>query len=303
MVNQGVVRPMTLCPVQIERVAAALTARCIILATRLLFRSAEHSLGKGAQMERLDDSSGTVRTARVLVALGGHDAPVGVSQLSRELEISKTAVHRILRSLVASGLATADPATRRYELGPAAIGLGRRAAAHSRLVNATAPYLAHLGALTGETTTLAARVGHRRVYVDQVESSRHIRIAIGIGETQSLANGASGLSILAFVSPLDIDLVLSTPLPRFTPRTVVDPAEIRARLETIRQRGWAHTSSERVPHSSSIAAPVFDAVGAPVGSVSVAYLESRFPDQEAAEVAKLVLAAAQGASDRLRDQN
>jgi DNA-binding IclR family transcriptional regulator len=244
-------------------------------------------------------TSTTQRVAHVLLALGGDEPWLGVTELARRLDLSKAVVHRILQSLLDTGLVRYDESGRRYALGPAAVSLGRTAGRRTEIAEAAAPLLAHLSQLTGETTTLAARVGHGRVYVDQVESSQHIRIAIRIGEHQALTNGASGLSILAFLPEADVDLALSVPVPQFTVRTVVDPAAIRERLAEIRERGWASTSSERVPHSSSIAAPVLDAAGDPVGSLSVAYLDARFPDEDVPEVARLVTDAAQRASERL----
>lgn len=244
-------------------------------------------------------SSTTRRVAEVLLALGGDEPWLGVTDLARRLGLGKAVVHRILQQLLGTGLVRYDEASRRYALGPAAVALGRSAGRRSELVAAAAPELAHLAQVTGETTTVAARVGHGRVYVDQVESSQHIRIAIRIGEHQALTNGASGLSILAFLPPADVDLALSVPLPQFTPRTVVDPAAIRDRLAAIRERGWASTSSERVPHSSSIAAPVLDAAGVAVGSLSVAYLDSRFPEEDVPAVAGLVTDAARRAGERL----
>lgn len=244
-------------------------------------------------------SSTTWRVAQVLLALGGDEVWLGVTDLSRQLGLGKAVVHRILAQLLDTGLVRHDEGSRRYTLGHAAVALGRSAERRSELVAAAAPALAHLAQLTGETTTVAARVGHGRVYVDQVESSQHIRIAIRIGEHQALTNGASGLSILAFLPDADVDAALSVPVPQFTPRTVVDPAAIRARLAAIRSQGWARTSSERVPHSSSIAAPVLDPAGRPVGSLSVAYLESRFPDEDVPEVAALVTAAARQTGERL----
>lgn len=246
-------------------------------------------------------ASTTYRVALVLLSFSADDTWLGVSEIARRLSLSKAVVHRILQTLTDTGLVRYDEQTRRYALGPAALGLGRIGAARNELLQAGQPAIAHLSQLTGETATLAARVGHGRVYVGQVESSQHIRIAIQIGEHQSLTNGASGLSILAFMPEDVVELVLSVPLPQFTPRTVVDPAAIRARLAEIRDRGWSMTASERVPHSASIAAPVFDAARNPVGSLSVAYLDSRFHDEDVPVVAQLVLGAAAWASRRLAD--
>ncbi len=244
-------------------------------------------------------ASTTLRVAQVLLAFAEDTTWLGVTEIAHRLSLSKAVVHRILQTLVETGLLRYDAQPRRYALGPSAVALGRAGMQRSELLEAAGPAIAHLSRVTGETTTLAARVGHGRVYVGQVESSRHIRIAIRIGEHQALTNGASGLSILAFMPQADVDLALSTPVPQFTPRTLTAPEAIRERLAVIRERGWAMTESERVPHSSSIAAPISDASGGVVGSLSVAYLDSRFHDEDVPAVAELVLASARQASEQL----
>ncbi len=244
-------------------------------------------------------ASTTHRVAEVLLALGRGDEWKGVSSLARDLALGKAVVHRILQTLAGSGLVKYDAQRRQYALGPAAHALAAVESRRDRLLRAGSPAIAHLGQLTGETTTLVERVGHERIYIDQVESSQHIRISIRVGDTYPLAHGASGQSILAFLPPDDIDLALSVPVRRYTPTTVVDVAEIRARLALIRERGWATTTSERVAHSASIAAPVLDPSGHPLGSLSVAYLASRFAAVEVPRIAELVMAASRHVERRL----
>lgn len=244
--------------------------------------------------------STTERVARVLLALGTGSRRLGVSELAREVGLGKAVVHRILQTLVATGLVTFDASQRRYGLGPAAVALGRAAERDNELREAAMPVIAHLASATGETTTLSARVGHRRFYVGQVESSQQIRITITIGEHLGLAVGASGHAILAHLDERDIDLVLKEPVPSVTARTMVDPVLIRERLALIRERGWAESEGERVRESSSISAPVFDAAGDVVGALSIAFLASRLDAHHKDAFAELVRAASRDASAALR---
>ncbi|MFG6444448.1 IclR family transcriptional regulator [Microbacterium sp. P06] len=244
--------------------------------------------------------STTTRVAQVLLAFGGADGPLGVSEIARTCGLSKAVVHRILQSLVETHLVAYVPTERRYSLGPAAFALGRHAAGGNDLRAAGLPVISHLGRVTGETTTLTERFGHHRQYVAQIVSTNPIRITIRLGETVPLWSGASGLSILAFMDAVDIDYILSTSRSEYTSATVTDAGEIRARLAEIRERGWAHTAGERVRYSSSIAAPVFDLEGVPVGSLSVAYLVDRLGSADHFALAELVTSAAADASERLR---
>jgi DNA-binding IclR family transcriptional regulator len=244
--------------------------------------------------------STTSRVAEVLMSFTDATTPLGVSQIARSCDLSKAVVHRILQSLVASGLVDYLPDTRRYSLGLAAIALGQTAAAGSRLYAAGMPAISHLANQTGETTTLTARRGHGRHYIGLVESINPIRITVRMKDDVPLWSGASGISILAFMDPVDIDYVLSQERHAYTEATVIDEAMLRDRLAETRERGWAHTAGERVRMSSSVAAPVFDRDGSPAGSLSVAYLVDRLGDTQHHDLAQLVLAAARNATARMQ---
>ncbi|WOF23108.1 IclR family transcriptional regulator [Microbacterium betulae] len=245
-------------------------------------------------------ASTTERVARILMAFGRAGQPLGVSEVARACDLSKAVVHRILQTLVREGLLRADAGSRKYALGPAALALGQEAARGDALRSAAMPVISHLAEVTGETTTVTERVGHGRHYVGQIESFRPIRITIRIGDQVPLWSGASGLSILAFMDDDDVDYVLGGELTAFTEATVTDPIEIRERLTAIRERGWAKTAGERVPFSSSIAAPIFDVDGTPAGSLSIAILADRADGHAEQELSRLVVTSAADASTRLQ---
>lgn len=247
-------------------------------------------------------NSTTERVITVLSVVGGAVRPIGVSEVGRQADLSKAVVHRILQVLVGVGWVAYDDSTRKYRLGAMAIQLGAHALSRNKLRQVGEPIIAQLAQHTGETTTICERVGHGRVYVAQVESAQLVRISITVGEHQTLTSGASGQSILAFMPDEDIDIVLRTPVPQYTERTLTDPGAIRDRLTKIKARGWAITESERVEHSSSIAAPVFGLTGLPVGSVSVAFIDSRFSHDDIVRVAERVMAAARDISQLLNAQ-
>ena len=65
-----------------------------------------------------DATLSTVRNAaRVLKAFLTREESIGVSELSRRLGLGKSAVHRLLTTLLAEGLVEQDPRTGGYRLG------------------------------------------------------------------------------------------------------------------------------------------------------------------------------------------
>lgn len=214
-------------------------------------------------------TEGASRVADVLLAFLAGPRSLGVSAIARDLGLSKAVVHRILQTLVQRGLLTPDAGTRGYHLGPAAAALGARALRESDLRAVAMPVLRELQRATGETTTVSALVPGGRVYIDQVESSREIKMTVEVGRRFPLHAGSSSTCILAFLSPAERDGALSEPLETLTTRTVVDPHALRARLTEVRSQGYARSDGERQQGAGSVAAPVFGVDGSVLGAVSV----------------------------------
>jgi len=215
----------------------------------------------------------------LLLFTDGPDA-WGVSAIARELGLSKAVVHRILQTLVDRRLLVADPATRGYLLGPASAALGARALRESDLRQAAIPVLRRLQHLTGETTTVSALVAGGRVYLDQVASTKEIKMTVEVGRRFPLYVGSSSTCILAFLPRQQQQAVLEGPLEPLTPATVTDRAVLEGRLEEIRRVGYAHSDGERQVGAGAVAAPVFGVDGSAVGAISVCGPLARF-DHEA----------------------
>ena len=248
------------------------------------------------------EPQGTESAARVvdvLVLFTDGPATWGVTAIARRLDISKAVVHRILRTLVDRGLLVSDPTTRGYALGPTAASLGARALRDSTLRAAAVPVLRALQHETEETTTVSARVPGGRVYLDQVESSRGIKMTVELGRRFPLHAGSSGTCIAAFLSEAERDTLLDARLDSLTGRTETDPQVLRDRLDEIRRTGSARSRGERQEGAGSVASPVFDVDGEVAGAISVCGPIVRFDDATHERLVPLVRTAADQVSRAL----
>jgi DNA-binding IclR family transcriptional regulator len=235
----------------------------------------------------------------VLLALSEGDTWHRLTDLAEDTGLKKPVVYRILQTMMSRDMVVADEGSHRYRLGPSAYRLGNSMARQSELRAAALPIMTRLADSTNETITLSARLGFRRVYVEQVESSQPIRITVQVGQQVGLNVGAVSHSILAFLPPKDIDDVLADPIIALTPMTVTDRDEIRARLEEIRLRGWAQSEGERVVGSSNVAAPIFGAHGDVLGAVSVGGLATRMDAARIVDLGRAVISASREITARL----
>jgi IclR family transcriptional regulator, acetate operon repressor len=255
----------------------------------------------GRKTESQSQTASTVeRSSDVLLLFAEPGAnTLGVTEIADRLGLSKPTVHRILASLRLRGLVELDEETRRYALGLSTMRLGLAYLDRIDVRRLAAPELVQLSRATSETATLSIRTGNYRVYVDQVTPSREVIMSVSLGIPYPLHAGASSKAFLAFLPDEEVDAYLDgTQLTPLTEATPVDPEAIRKDLAAIRRRGYAQSSGERQPGSTSVAAPVLDHHGRPVGVVSISGPRERFRG-EARKAATVLMEATAGLSARM----
>ncbi|MGC7094951.1 IclR family transcriptional regulator [Amycolatopsis lurida] len=243
-----------------------------------------------------DKTSGTEvagRVADVLLLFAAGPKYRGVSEISRELDVSKAVVYRILQSLVSREMLGTDPGVAGYRLGPAAVALGASALRRFDLRVAAAPVLRRLREETGETTTLSGLLGDQRVYLEQFESEREIKMTVELGKRFPLHAGSSGKVILANLPADRREALLAAPHDALTERTIVDDDELRAELDRVAEDGVAVSLGERQAGAGSVAAPVFGPNGEVQGAISVCGPEYRFTPDLVERYRELVRVAAE----------
>lgn len=226
-------------------------------------------------------------------------AALGVTDVARRVETTKSAAFRILSNLERRGYVSKDPITAKYGLGTRLAFLGDRSLAAIDLRGAARPELEALHGRFDETVNLGVRERHEVVYVDMVESGHGLRMAASLGARDLLHATALGKAILAFVPPAERDRLLRRRLPARTERTITDPTILRAELERVRASGVAEDLGENERGARCLAAPIFDHTGGVLGAISVSSPATRLDDARAAEVAAAVKAAAAAVTARV----
>lgn len=243
-----------------------------------------------------DGTEAAARVADVLVAVGEHGGPVGVTELSQRVALSKSVVHRILRTLEDRMLVRVAPGVPgRYTIGPAISGWGSAASLRAELVKAAAPELWPLLARARHTVTLSLLAGTGRRYVAQVAAGG---LLMPTDRTLPLHAGAAGKAILAFVPRQVHERVLAGPLRALTPRTVVEADRLTDELTHVQATLVAVSSGEVASGVAGVASPVLVA-GEVVGALGVCVPAASLTPARRRELTEAVRPAARRASVRL----
>lgn len=239
--------------------------------------------------------------AQVLSALGAGDTEeLGVSELARRLGMSKSAVHRLLRTLASERLVNQNALTGRYQLGIKLFELGTRVPIHGELHEAVAAHIDELRTRTGETVQVGVLDGIEVVYVERRESLRTLRTMVEFGHRNLAHCTGCGKVVLAWLPEPELDRILGPGiLPARTERSITDRERLKADLAEVRRRGYAENLCEGEWGMASVAAPIRNLEGREIAGISVAAPIERMAPDVRGRHAAAVIDTAQRISERL----
>lgn len=227
------------------------------------------------------------RALAVLRCVEGDDDGVGITELAQRTGLTVSTTHRLARTLTEAGLLHQDPRTERYQLGPALVVLGEKAARRLGYQHAL-PLLEELAAATGESINLGIRAGNEVRVVLDVVSRQPLRFNQESGSRVPMHVSAMGKCLLANAGDIDAQIAGLGDLVRATHRTITDRDQLRAELELVRRRGWALNDEERNPGVRAIAAPVPAPNGGALGAIAIQGPTIRLTDDRLPELAALL---------------
>jgi len=224
----------------------------------------------------------------------------GVSELSRELELHKSTVSRLMRTLEHGGLLARNPETERYRLGVDLIGLAAQVVSFMDVREVSLPFLRALADACQETVNLSVLDAGQVVNLEQfAPQERRIKNIGRIGRRMAPHCTAAGKVLLAYLPPHEREQILQAGLKRFTPHTITDTDALRQELAQVREQSYATAREELEAGLNVVAAPVRDHTGRVVASVSVAGPAFRLSTDLFPEIAALLKDTTAAISKRL----
>ncbi len=179
------------------------------------------------------------RALKILEMVAQSRNGLGISELSRRLDISKGTVFGLCKQLETGEALVRDPVSKRYGLGPLVATLARRGFAQASLRDAAGPEMTRLCGRLDESVFLGIMSRGEVMVVEARQPPEQIRISAGPGTRLPLLAGAVGKVFLAGQPPSVVEEILAQGLPRHTPNSVVDLTEYRRQLDEVREQGYA----------------------------------------------------------------
>jgi IclR family transcriptional regulator, pca regulon regulatory protein len=216
------------------------------------------------------------KSFRILLAFDADMPTAGLTQIARRTGLDRSTVQRFVHTLAALGYLRRDRRTRQFALGVRTLDIAHRFTTTDPLITLARPYLQHLQKVTGETVNLSVLEGQEVVYIARFEGQHVLNIEVGIGSRRPVYCSAPGIAMLSALPSAEAAALLDRCDPRpITAATVWRKDALMAKIAATARRGYATAFEEIHLGDLSIAAPIVDPAGRPLGAINVAALRSR----------------------------
>ncbi|MBI3708871.1 MAG: helix-turn-helix domain-containing protein [Proteobacteria bacterium] len=196
-----------------------------------------------------------VRGLAVIRAFGAGREELTISEVARSAKLTRAGARRILLTL--RHLEYVDTDGRRFYLTPKILELGYAYMSSKPLWGVAEPVLQGLADELNETASAGVLDGTNVVYVLRAYSRRVLHLGVSVGTRLPAHASSMGRLLLAFLCPAELDAYFrKASLRKFTKYTVNNPIVLRARIDEIRQQGWAYVTGEIEEGVCGVSVPI-----------------------------------------------
>ncbi len=236
---------------------------------------------------------------RVLHAFSVGEPALGVTEISRRVELHKSTVSRILAQLEQMDMVVRDPESGRFRLGLGLIGLAGPLLANLDVRRIAYPALEELTERTRETSALAVWSGDESVSVEQVPSPMQVKHTTPMGTRYWTPASSSVQVFLAELPEARVRELLERRLPRGSPEDENTMRRYLERLTRVREEAVAVNAGETSVEEVGISAPVRDHRDQVGAAILLCAPSFRVSEELRGQLADSVRATAADVSERL----
>jgi IclR family KDG regulon transcriptional repressor len=215
------------------------------------------------------------RIASVLTSLGSEPRGVGVVDLSEQVNLPQSSLHRLLQSLCEVGLTWQDPTTKKYSLGIRLLEFGGpllesvlnqkwRLHAHSALQELSIEFR--------KPFFLGVLVQNEVVVIESIlpPSSNQTAVSIACVDHVPIHCGSSSKAILAFLPERDVKRIINHCTFRpYTMYTLATQQDLIKHLDEVRYKGFAMCNEEFSHGAYALSVPILDNFGCAFASLGL----------------------------------
>lgn len=230
-----------------------------------------------------------IKVVRILDCFSPVNRSLTLGEICAATGYPRSTTHRLISSMREVGLLDQERQRDRYRLGLKLFKLGNIVLANMDLHREARRYVEALSRMSGQAVHLALFDGREAIVVHRVDSMPEGGTPLTLIEAAPVHCTSVGKAILAFQESEVVDKIIEAGLKSFTENTITSPADLRADLAQIRERGYSVDDGEHQPGLRCIGAPIHDGQGRVVAAVSISGPAWKIPLSEIEGLSKVVV--------------
>jgi DNA-binding IclR family transcriptional regulator len=210
------------------------------------------------------------RALNIIEQLATSEIGLSISELASRTNLSKSTVHRILRTYCSRHYVQQDAETSVYSLGYKFVEIASIYLNAINLKIEAAPFMHELATFFNATVYLGVFENNEVMYLERVEKYNSLRLYSQIGKREPLHCTGLGKVLLSGLSKERFEAVAkSLQYHRFTPHTKTTFEELEMDVILIKKLGYAVDRYEHTLEHSCFAMPIRDYTGQIIAAMSV----------------------------------
>lgn len=258
----------------------------------------EHNILKNIPMDRLIKMNTSIdnlnksaaRTIDILLLLSTSKEFLSLNNISENLNIPKSSVFELIRTLVKKGIIELkDKERKTYGLSLLIFEIGSAVIRNMGIADIARGYIQELNRLTGSTVFLGVEDKGKIVYIDKAENHSIMRPTAKLGSRRYLHTTGLGKGFLYALTDEEIIHILGEgPYVSKTPLSKTNIAEILEDAQLSRVRGYVIDDREDNVDMFCISSVIRNYENHAIASISVASLYTGMTEEKQSIIAKYV---------------
>ncbi|MFH2131277.1 MAG: IclR family transcriptional regulator [bacterium] len=225
------------------------------------------------------------RALRILSLFSPSQSNLGITEISRAMDLPKPTVHGLVHTLLEEGYLQQDHQTRKYAIGLKVVELGLLFSSSIRINQVGGELVQRLAVSAQHNTRIATwDKDAMLITLNAFPTVEYFQMQ-QIGPRVPAYCTSIGKAVLMTLSEAELKGYLErVRLQAYTANTITNQSRLRADLEKARENGYAAEKSEFLMGMCCVATPVFDHAGKAMGAISVSGTIDLFNDKLSSKI-------------------
>jgi IclR family transcriptional regulator, KDG regulon repressor len=196
------------------------------------------------------------RALNILVCLGNEVH--SIADIANYCKLSKSTVHRLLKTLEESHFVQQNKINQKYYLGPLINQLASEPViANKYLIYSSLQEMDRLAIISDETIDLDVFIGYQEILIHRIVSNSELRMVGSIGLKKIQYTGSTSKALLSQLEDEELKVLISySKINSETENTITDKKILMNQVLQVREQGYTVSIGERLIGAMSISVPI-----------------------------------------------